>query len=180
MTDQELLEQYRRDGRIDTLGVLLSRYTHLIFGVCMKYLKNTEDARDHTQQICLKVLKEVPRHHISYFKSWLYQVTKNHCLMHLRKTRHIHVEPIHDQWPDEQENTEERLLAMEQQYDHLEKALGMLNTAQQTCIRLFYLNQKSYQEVSELTGYSMLQVKSHIQNGKRNLLRLINNMHDNP
>ncbi|HEX2532095.1 MAG TPA: sigma-70 family RNA polymerase sigma factor, partial [Chitinophagaceae bacterium] len=84
ITDDQLLEWHRQDGNPDWVGVLLERYTLLLLGVCMKYLKNEEEARDSVQQIFLKVLTEVGRYRIEYFKSWLYMVAKNYCLMKLR------------------------------------------------------------------------------------------------
>jgi RNA polymerase sigma-70 factor (ECF subfamily) len=141
----------------------------------MKYLGNEEDAKDQTQQICLKVLKVLPRHRVTYFKSWLYQVAKNHCLMELRQSRPLRIlplsgqkEPVYEQeWNDLNDSA-----GRERQFTYLKQALELLNEAQRKCLELFYLQKKTYQGVSEATGYSLLQAKSYIQNGKRNL-RLI-------
>src|ERR1043165_3246764 len=84
ISDQELLELFYKDHNNEWLGILLQRYTLLLLGVCMKYLKNEEEAKDSVQQVFLKVLTEVSRYRIEYFKSWLYMVAKNHCLMKLR------------------------------------------------------------------------------------------------
>ena len=83
-TDAELLQLYEQEQNPDWLGMLLQRYTLLLFGVCLKYLKNEDEAKDAVQQLFLKVLTEAGRHHIAYFKSWLYAVAKNYCLMKLR------------------------------------------------------------------------------------------------
>lgn len=168
-SDSELLEKYRKGHHNEWLGILLDRYLHLIFGVCMKYLKNEEDARDHTQQICLEVLRTLPRHEVTYFKSWLYKVARNHCLMHLRGSR-VHVLPLP---PDELsaggDTGEGEAQAKELRFTYLEQALQSLNEAQRRCVEMFYLQKKTYQRISEETGYSLSEVKSHIQNGKRNL-----------
>jgi RNA polymerase sigma-70 factor (ECF subfamily) len=171
-TDQQLLEKYRKGHHNEWLGILLERYLHLIFGVCMKYLKNEEDARDTTQQICLQVLGTLPRHQVTYFKSWLYQVAKNHCLMKLRQGRHRRILPLSEGEIAEDITDGERapdFQEQEVQYRHLNQALATLNEPQRRCLELFYLQKKTYQEVSEEAGYSLSQVKSHIQNGKRNL-----------
>jgi len=51
----------------------------------------------------------------------------------------------------------------------LKEAMTSLNREQGLCVTLFYLEEKSYKEVVEITGFSSNQVKSYIQNGKRNL-----------
>src|SRR5688572_11808040 len=84
MTDKELLAKYDKDHDSRWLGILLQRYTLLLLGVCMKYLKNEEEAKDSVQQIFLKVIQEIQKYKVEYFKSWLYMVAKNHCLMKLR------------------------------------------------------------------------------------------------
>src|SRR6266480_998564 len=83
-SDQQLLENFYRDGSVEWLGILLPRYTLLLLGVCMKYLKNEEEAKDCVQQIFLKAITELKKYKVDYFKSWLYMVAKNHCLMKIR------------------------------------------------------------------------------------------------
>lgn len=168
ISDLELLNRFHADHNKQWLGILLERYTLLLLGVCMKYLRNEEEAKDAVQQIFLKALNEFEKYPVSYPKSWLYKVASNHCLMKLRNNR-INV-PISDlaSLNDVQSDTTE-FLAKEASLNLLEESLNKLNTEQQTCITLFYLRKKSYQEICNQTGYTLLQVKSHIQNGKRNL-----------
>jgi len=148
----------------------------------MKYLKNEEAARDAVQQIFLKAITELSKYRVDYFKSWLYMIAKNHCLMQFRdKNRHpielsdqMQLPPYNDQLQDIREK--EKLL------DWMHEGLQNLNAEQQQCVTLFYLEKKSYQQISQQTGYSPLQVKSFIQNGKRNLKvmierRLVQNEH---
>ncbi len=169
-SDQELIGNYHQDHNAQWLGILLERYFHLIFGVCMKYLKNETEAKDHTQQVCMKVLRELPHTEVHYFKSWLYQVTKNHCLMYLRKNKHttLPLETTVDPESEKPPNKSE-MLEKERQYDLLETAIDSLNAGQRSCVRLFYYNQKTYQEIADEKGYSLKQVKSFIQNGRRNI-----------
>ena len=174
-TDQQLLEQYYNGHDNEWLGMLLQRYTLLLLGVCMKYLKNEEEAKDAVQQVFLKVIQELPKYKVEFFKSWLYMVAKNHCLMKLRnKTGKMTVEiseRIHATPHDESDRN--TLVQNDHTLELMEHSIKELNAEQQQCVTLFYLEKKSYQEVSEQTGYSMLQVKSYIQNGKRNLKNLI-------
>ena len=169
ITDTELLERYYIDRDQQWIGILLERYTLLLFGVCMKYLKDEHEAQDSVQQVFLKVLTEVGRYRIDYFKSWLYMVAKNHCLMKLRSTNgKILKELTHDTIADAETDRHE-LQENEKTYTLLEEAMEELNAEQRQCVTLFYLQKKSYSQISEETGFSPMQVKSYIQNGKRNL-----------
>ncbi|WP_300598711.1 sigma-70 family RNA polymerase sigma factor [Niabella sp.] len=173
--DQELLRRYLQDHDSAWLGILLERYTLLLFGVCMKYLKDETQAQDAVQQIFLKVVQEVHKYRIDYFKSWLYTVAKNHCLTVLRdKKRNIPVALTeNDQIADEPEEVPEQEAISP---ELLKDALDALSEEQRQSVILFYLKKKSYQEISASEGYSLLQVKSYIQNGKRNLKLLIQKM----
>ncbi len=168
--DLQLLQNFYADKNNEWLGILLQRYTLLLLGVCMKYLKNEEEAKDCVQQVFLKVITELHKYKVDYFKSWLYMVAKNHCLMKLRDKGKQPVE-INEQLlstPDETENIKQ-YLEKDAVLTNMERALQQLNEEQLQCISLFYLEKKSYVEIAVLTGYSLLKVKSHIQNGKRNL-----------
>jgi len=175
LTDQELLEQFYADHNNEWLGILLQRYTLLLLGVSMKYLKNEEEAKDSVQQIFLKVIQELQKYKVEYFKSWLYMVAKNHCLMRLRDRHTKGTSEINERLvaTADEETDRQALLLNDHTLSLMEASLKELNTEQQQCVTLFYLEKKSYQEVSDETGFNMLQVKSYIQNGKRNLKILI-------
>ncbi len=175
ITDHELLDKFYADHDNEWLGILLQRYTLLLLGVSMKYLKNEEEAKDSVQQIFLKVIQELHKYKVEYFKSWLYMVAKNHCLMKLRDRRGKVTAEINDRLAAKpgDETDLQALVNNDHTLDLMEGALKELNAEQQQCLTLFYLQKKSYQEVSDESGYSMLQVKSYIQNGKRNLKILI-------
>ena len=175
ITDQQLLENFYAGHDSKWLGILLERYTLLLLGVCMKYLKNEEEAKDSVQQIFLKVITELQKYKVEYFKSWIYMVAKNHCLMKLRDRQGKTPASLDENLimaagiePDKN-----ALLQNDKTLDLMESSLKELNREQQQCVTLFYLQKKSYQEISEETGYSLLQVKSYIQNGKRNMKILI-------
>ncbi len=182
MTDSDLLERFHAEQDNHWLGILLQRYTLLLLGVCMKYLKNEEEARDAVQQIFLKALTEIPKYKIDFFKSWLYTIARNHCLMKLRDKNRKPVE-INENLilRDETDNSQLTHLLRDQQYTHMAEALSELTTEQRNCITLFYLEKQTYQQISEKTGFNYMQVKSYIQNGKRNLRILLEkriNVHD--
>jgi len=176
-SDQDLLENYYRDGNTEWLGLLLPRYTLLLLGVCMKYLKNEEEAKDCVQQVFLKAITELAKYRVEYFKAWIYMVAKNHCLMRIRDRqgkRSIEINDFHV--PSMDETTEGNPhLEKDELLNRMSDALAQLNNEQKQCIILFYLEKRSYQEIAETTGYTLLQVKSYIQNGKRNMKIMLEN-----
>lgn len=198
-SDSELVQKFRETRDNAIVGELFQRYTHLVFGVCMKYLKDEDEAKDGVMQIFEKLLTNLHRHTIDNFKGWLYMVAKNHCLMYFRSKK-IHVELPRDMTSDLSDDgsdspfhplpgsyeTENRgngetgnmeLMTnihhngedKEKQLTLMESAIKELKEEQKVCIELFYLQEKCYEEVAKMTGYSMKEVKSYIQNGKRNL-----------
>jgi RNA polymerase sigma factor (sigma-70 family) len=170
--DLELLELYYSDKDLKWVGILLERYTLLLFGVCMKYLKDENEAKDCVQQVFLKVLTEVPKYRIDYFKSWLYMVAKNHCLMKLREKGKNEIKELEDNYFYHEEPNS-KLYENEVAYDLLEESINELSEEQRQCVILFYLKKCSYQQITQKTGFNAMQVKSYIQNGKRNLKMIL-------
>jgi len=173
--DTELLQNFYRDRDNKWLGILLPRYTLLLLGVCMKYLKNEEDAKDCVQQIFLKIISELHKYKVEYFKSWIYMIAKNHCLMQLRNNKNIAVE-LNEQIISEGNISVDKTEMIEKDnlLSKMQQAIKQLNPEQQQCVTLFYLQKKSYSEIVDLTGLSMMKVKSSLQNGKRNLKLMMN------
>ncbi|MGE0562587.1 MAG: RNA polymerase sigma factor [Flavobacteriales bacterium] len=174
-SDIELIAEYKSKGDNTVIGELFKRYSHLVYGVCLKYLKNEDESKDAVLEIFEQLLVDLLKHDVSNFKSWLHSVARNHCLMYLRKEqtqlkRANDYEYAFDEGDDYE--TPFQIHEKEQQevqLTDLEKALGELKEEQRICIELFFLKEKCYEEVAELTGFTMNQVKSYIQNGKRNL-----------
>ena len=168
--DKELLQRYYQENNNEWLGILLQRYTMLLLGVCMKYLKNEEDAKDSVQQVFLKVINDLPKYKVEFFKSWLYMVAINHCLMK-RRGNGKNTTEINEKILATADESDARILAVEKDIylNHMEMALEQLNDEQKLCVKLFYLQKKTYHQIADDSGYSVMQVKSHIQNGKRNL-----------
>lgn len=168
LSDEELVQRYAEHSEQLAFAALFERFSHLVFGVCLKYLKDNNNAQEATQQIFIKLLEELKRHSISNFKSWLYSVSRNHCYMILRKDDPVvHKENFADdmEFEDEwhQKVKEEHFLT------ELEAAIQELSKEQRICIRYFYLQKMSYAEIARQANYDLNTVKSAIQNGKRNL-----------
>lgn len=170
LDDAALITQYKATGDLEVLGVLYNRYMHLVFGVCLNYLKDEEQSKDAVMQIFEELIVKVKVHDIQNFKSWLHVLSRNHCLMVLRKASRNNIVSMDESFV---ENTDFVHLdiedAKEQQLSVMEKCMESLTPEQRICVDLFYLQEKCYKEVAEITGYDMLKVKSYIQNGKRNL-----------
>jgi len=175
ITDSELVTRYRHSYNTDYIGELFKRYTHLVYGVCLKYMENEEKSKDAVMEIFEQLLVDLKKHDVDNFKAWLYSVAKNYCLLKMRreklqadnqkdyeKTENIFMESdelLHLRDEDGQEKLDKNL------YDGIEE----LKEEQKKCIELYFMQNKTYEEVSEITGYTIKEVKSYLQNGKRNL-----------
>ncbi len=168
--DSELLVQYKAVGDVKVLGELFSRYTSLIYGVCLKYLKDRDDSKDAVMQVFEKLVPALRDHEIDNFKSWLYVTSRNHCLMHIRSRKGKMTEGISDNLMES-----DLILHLEEEPElegnlsKLETCIQQLVNEQRQCVELFYLEQKCYKDITGLTGFDLNLVKSFIQNGKRNL-----------
>jgi RNA polymerase sigma-70 factor (ECF subfamily) len=168
LSDEELIECFNEQSKSNVMQVLYERYAHLVIGLCMKYLKNEMDAEDLTSSIFERLPSKIHRSEIRFFKSWLYQVSKNECLMVIRKKKIYHSE-FNDASTDLSEHEETNHEELEQTLHLLTNALDDLKKDQRICITLFYLEEKSYHAISQQLSMDIKKVKSHIQNGKRNL-----------
>jgi RNA polymerase sigma-70 factor, ECF subfamily len=176
IADEELLAEFKSGGDLEVLGELYSRYVHLVFGVCLKYLKEREEAKDGVMQIFEKLTVEIPKHNILNFRSWLHVVTKNYCLMKLRSDKWekekfsewindptVFMETDTDMHPLDEKDYSELIEG------DLEDCIERLKEEQMLCIRQFYYENRCYNEISGNLGLDEKKVKSHLQNGKRNL-----------
>ncbi|HOZ81592.1 MAG TPA: sigma-70 family RNA polymerase sigma factor [Bacteroidia bacterium] len=175
LSDEELVLQYRQQGDKQAVGILFNRYSHLVFGVCMKYLKDTDDSKDAVLQIFEKLYADLSKHDVQKFSYWIHRVAQNFCLMQLRSRQaaknradNYSRDEIAASTEFEPENTD-RVYEKETELLMLEEAIKTLNEEQRICIELFFLKEKCYNEITDLTGFDFKQVKSFIQNGKRNL-----------
>ena len=174
-TDEWLIAKFKSSGDLEFLGKLYEKYMHLVYGVCLKYLKDRDASQDAVMQIFEKLIVELPKREIDNFKPWLHVIAKNHCLMQLRseKSKTRRQEKIYESDSVFMENSYElhhnNEQVAEQDLEALKKCIEQLKTEQKKCVSLFYLKEKCYQEIVDETDFELKKVKSHIQNGKRNL-----------
>lgn len=179
LSDTELISRYKETGNSSFVGEIFERYTRFVFCVCMKYLKNKDNSKDAVMQIFEKLLDDLKKHNIEKFKPWLHSVTKNHCLLQIRSEKYLlkNQDEFKKDYPVVMELSNNLYLDIEDDKEtklrYLEEGINQLSIEQKKCIELFYIKEKCYNEVAEITGYTMNNVKSYIQNGKRNLKNYI-------
>lgn len=176
--NEDTLRLYRQSGDRSLFAELFKEHVTSVYGTCLFYLKDKEEAKDAVMQIFEKMITDLKKTEVNNFKGWLGFVVRNHCISVIRKknTTIKNNESYYDfefkdvSWEDEEriEKVNDDLLL-----DHMQTCLPQLKEAQRNCVQFFYLHGLSYAEISERTGYSINEVKSHIQNGKRNLKLLI-------
>jgi RNA polymerase sigma factor (sigma-70 family) len=175
LTDEQIIERYKLSSDKNLVGELYKRYTRFVFLVAMKYLKNEERSQDAAMQIFEKLFNDFHKHQIDNFKPWLHTVTRNFCLLQLRKDQSQFKKEKNFQFESDSFMENELDLHLEKtdntdkHLDFLKEAIQTLNEDQKKCIEMFYIEEKSYKEIVEETGFSEKKVKSYIQNGKRNL-----------
>jgi len=167
--DDALLQSYRQTGDLAVLGQLYEQYMPLVYGVCLKYLQDEEQSKDAVMQIFEELIVKINRHEVKQFRGWLYVLSRNFCLMQLRANKKMGMLSIDEVMefpfvlhPDDESDKETSI-------QQLENCMQQLSPQQQQSIDLFYIKEKCYKEVADITGYSLNEVKSYIQNGKRNL-----------
>lgn len=170
-TDEELLRLYKDTGKTDYFGRLYDRYIPLVYGLCLKYLQHEDEAQDAVMQLFEELIPKVLKHDIQTFRTWLYSVSRNHCMQILRdKERSAQVEFQPDFMEsddilnllDEEEDNGERIQA-------LQVCMEKLPEQQRVSIIHFFSDGLSYADIVDATGFPLTKVKSYIQNGKRNL-----------
>ena len=170
LTDKELLTIYSESGDMSALGELYQRYMDLVYGVCLKYYKEPERAKDGVMLIFEELVTKLKKHEVENFKPWLHQVARNHCLMQLRTPKNLKTVEFKPEIVQSEENLHlNGVLEREENLTKLENCLETLTKEQKETVKLFYLQGKCYNEIVEITGQEWNQVRSFIQNGRRNL-----------
>ncbi len=179
--DEVLVAQFLENGNKELIAILFERYTHLVYGICLGYLQDKEHSKDAVMEIFESLFEKLSVHRVTIFKNWLYTVSRNHCLMILRKTAtqnrsyeksisgHAVVTEPEEVNPEITSETKEGVVST---------AVDSLNPDQRLCVSMMYLEDKSYKDIADHTGYTLNEVKSHIQNGKRNLKNYLLSRYD--
>lgn len=167
--DGILVADFKQSGNLQVLGSLYGKYMDLIYAVCLKYLKNTEDAKDAVGNIFEELIVKLPKYEVANFRPWLHTLAKNHCLMKLRASKNITTDLTENLMYFDETLHPEDVVTKEKQLSRMEECLETLPEGQKAAVKLFYLQEKCYKEIADETGLEMGMVRSQIQNGRRNL-----------
>jgi RNA polymerase sigma-70 factor (ECF subfamily) len=177
-TDEELALNYFNTGDKELVGLLFEKHVKTVFGVCLFYFRDKDVAKDAVMQIFEKLITELKKTEVKNFKGWLSFVVRNYCISEIRKNKNKYTLP--ESYLDFEVNEttleeEEKILGVsdEEMIEQMHVCLVDLKENQRVCLELFYLKGQSYQQICDKTNYSLNEVKSFIQNGKRNLKLLI-------
>lgn len=174
LSKEKLFRLYQQSGKKEYFEELYKRYIPMLYGLCLKYLRNEADAQDTVMDLYVELSEKMSQYEIRNFHTWLYSVAKNHCLQRLRKAKKLQMVDFDDDFMensvfftliDEQKSADEKAA--------LEYCLDTLSKEQRKSIEYFYYENKSYADIVLMTGYAQKKVKSYIQNGKRNLKNCI-------
>jgi len=170
LSDKELADLYRSSANQELVAELYSRYSGLLFGVCMKYLQDADLAADACSDIYIELVQKMLKHEIQNPKSWLHTLTKNHCLMKLRGDKKMPVDSLSDGFVQLEDNWHPDIaIEKEKRLSAMESCIEALKNEQKLAVQLFYLEEKSYNEIADITGIAWNTIHNHIQNGRRNL-----------
>lgn len=169
-SDSELVANYQQSGDLKVLSVLYQRYMDLVFGVCLKYLKDPEQSKDAVMQIFEELVSKLRNHEVVNFRGWLHVLAKNHCLMQMRSPKNLKTTEWNPEIMQSMENPHlNGVLKREENLNSLEDCIHGLPAEQRQAVTLFYLEEKCYNEIVSSTGLEWNTVRSLIQNGRRNL-----------
>lgn len=170
LPDDDLVEAYTSNGNLHILADLYQRYMELVYGVCLKYLKDEENAKDAVLNIYEELVIKLRKYPVKNFKAWLYQLAKNHCLMKLRSDKKFSKAGIDVSLMQNEESVHlNGVMEKEEQLNQMHYCLQQLIPEQKLVVELFYLENKCYNEITNITGIEWKHVRSFIQNGRRNL-----------
>ena len=177
-SDEEILKHYKQTGDKEIFADLFKKHVTVVYGTCLFYLQDKDEAQDATMQLFEKLLLDVNNREIDHFKGWLSFVVRNHCISLIRKQKSQakNIKSYYEfEYQDANLETEESIgrVGDEQMLEQMKQSLPKLKEGQRICVELFYLKDKSYQEIANETSYSLNEIKSYIQNGKRNLKLLM-------
>jgi len=177
-SDEELLKHYKQSGNKDLFADLFKKHVSVVYGTCLFYLQDKDEAQDATMQLFEKLMLDINNREIDNFKGWLSFVVRNHCISIIRKNKsqNKNIKSYYEfEYEDANYETEEKIntVSDDVMLENMKQCLPKLKENQRLCVELFYLNDKSYQDIANQTGFTLNEIKSYIQNGKRNLKLLL-------
>lgn len=168
LTDEQLLGKYLSGSESRYLGQLYERYMPMVYGICLKIMRDPGKAEDAVMNIYEELTRKVKEHEIGSFRGWLYVLARNHCLMEWRKN-HRRPTDLHEDMGRYDAVEEAFQYELPKDGTPLEKCMDELPPQQRNSVQWFYYEDKSYKEIADLIAEDVGKVRSYIQNGRRNL-----------
>ncbi len=178
--DFEVVNAVKR-GDNEAFAELVEKYSHQVFALSIRILNDYEEAEDLTQEVFLKVYKNIGRFKgNSKFSTWLYQITYNAALnrlSYLKKRKHYDATSINEtsvrreeedygiDIPDDKRTSEETVIGRET-YNVIMQAINELPEEFRIVILLRDVEEKSYQEIAAILKVPEGTVKSRIHRAR--------------
>lgn len=177
-SDEELLKHYKQSGNKELFADLFKKHVSVVYGSCLFYLQDKDEAQDATMQLFEKLMLDINNREIDNFKGWLSFVVRNHCISLIRKNKSQtkNIKSYYEfeyEAPDYEQEEKINSVSDDMLLENMKDCLPKLKEDQRVCVELFYLKNKSYQDIANETNFSLNEIKSYIQNGKRNLKLLL-------
>jgi RNA polymerase sigma factor (sigma-70 family) len=161
------------DGDVAAYASLVAKHKNLVFSIALKILNNREDAEEVAQDCFLKVFQALKTFEKkSKFSTWLYRIVYNASVSKTRKKR-LEFVPM-DDYVIQNYNEDDVKAGIgeidpEQQKIMLEKAMARLTDDENLLLTLFYKGENSIEEISNITGLSMSNVKVRLHRIRKKL-----------
>lgn len=155
---------------------VLEVYSQKIFHLALSLLRDQMLAEDLTQDVLLRIWKGLPGYHgEASVSTWIYTIARNACLTELKRRANrptvslseVGFEANADAIPTLQYHDPEAGTALD-----VNQLLAQIPDKYRQVVSLFYLEQKSYEQVAALLGLPLGTVKTYLYRGKRELLKL--------
>lgn len=172
--DTELVELYKKNPDTSLIEELYNRYSKRVYWWALKFLGNRLEAEEMVHDIFAAMMSGMldlyQAREGAKFSSWLYRCVGNQCMKIVRKRNEVIFNQV--EVVDVPEaliiDLEVEVIAKEWN-EQLTSALNRLNQMQRVCCMRFYWDGMRYDEIAEELGITHDQVRSHLQNGLRNL-----------
>lgn len=158
---------------VPTWEEVAANYGHKIYTMAYRLTGDPDDAKDLAQDVFVRVYRNLDKYRPGTFDGWLYRITKNLFLDKVRRKRRIRMEPLPDEdWnqPVETDPSPEDRVEYGMLRGDIERALTTLPPTFRTAVVLCDIQDLTYEEIADATGWPLGTVRSRIHRGRR-LLR---------
>ncbi|MFT5213910.1 MAG: RNA polymerase sigma factor (sigma-70 family) [Patiriisocius sp.] len=190
LNEKNFIKKLQKGNQI-AFGQLLDAYQQKVFGTCISLIPNKEDAEDVSQEVFIAVFKSIHQFkENSKLSTWIYKIATNKCLEFIRKKnakkRFSFMQtilgneiPLDKTSYFTEVNHPGILLENQEKSALIFKAIDTLTESQRIIFTLAKIDEKSYQEIVEITGKSLSSVESILFRAKKALQQKLENFYKN-